>query len=80
MKNTEINKNKTLSDQQRLTKPIKREPSITANFKELLSFIFFLVFFFSMILFFISVNELGLMMLLGIAGIIVGLIALIKTA
>ena len=79
MKNTEILKNKTSIDGQRLTEPTKREPTITANFKSLLSLICFLVFFFSMIMFFISVNELGLMMLLSFSGIIIGLISLSKT-
>tara|TARA_R100001198_G_scaffold95599_1_gene82129 strand:+ start:333 stop:575 length:243 start_codon:yes stop_codon:yes gene_type:complete len=79
MKNTEILKNKTSTDGHRLTKPTKREPTITANFKSLLSLICFLVFFFSMIMFFISVNELGLMMLLSFSGIIIGLISLSKT-
>lgn len=79
MKNTEILKNKTSTDGHRLTEPTKREPTITANFKSLLSLICFLVFFFSMIMFFISVNELGLMMLLSFSGIIIGLISLSKT-
>ena len=79
MKNTEILKNKTSTDGHRLAKPTKREPTITANFKSLLSLICFLVFFFSMIMFFISVNELGLMMLLSFSGIIIGLISLSKT-
>tara|TARA_B100000965_G_C19454528_1_gene696853 strand:+ start:467 stop:709 length:243 start_codon:yes stop_codon:yes gene_type:complete len=79
MKNTEILKNKTSIDGQRLTEQTKREPTITANNKSLLSLICFLVFFFSMIMFFISVNELGLMMLLSFSGIIIGLISLSKT-
>ncbi len=79
MKNTEILKNKTSIDGHRLTEPTKRELTITANNKSLLSLICFLVFFFSMIMFFISVNELGLMMLLSFSGIIIGLISLSKT-
>lgn len=79
MKNTEILKNKTSTDGHRLTEPLKHEPTITGNFKSLLSLICFLVFFFSMIMFFISVNELGLMMLLSFSGIIIGLISLSKT-
>tara|TARA_R100001443_G_scaffold94289_1_gene100859 strand:+ start:55 stop:297 length:243 start_codon:yes stop_codon:yes gene_type:complete len=79
MKNTELLKNKTSIDGHRLTEQTKREPTITANFKSLLSLICFLVFFFSMIMFFISVNELGLMMLLSFSGIIIGLISLSKT-
>ena len=79
MKNTELLKNKTSIDGQRLTEQTKREPTITANNKSLLSLICFLVFFFSMIMFFISVNELGLMMLLSFSGIIIGLISLSKT-
>ena len=79
MKNTEILKNKTSIDGHRLTNQSKHEPTIATNFKSLLSLICFLVFFFSMILFFISVNELGLMMLLSFSGIIIGLISLSKT-
>ena len=76
---TEIKRNKSNTDQRTLRFETNSTTSTTPKNNELFSLIFFLVFFFSMVMFFISINDLGLMMLISIAGIVLGLIALTRT-
>lgn len=83
MKNTKIQqiKQKNSSIDQRTARfNQKREPSITGNFKQSLSVLSFFVFFFGMISFFITLNDLGTGLLISVISIIGGLLLLSRTA
>jgi len=75
----EIKRNKSNTDQRTLRFETNSTTSTAPKNNDLFSLIFFLVFFFSMVMFFISINDLGLMFLISIAGIVLGLIALTRT-
>ncbi len=83
MKNTKIQhiQQKNSSINQRTARlNQKREPSIKGNNKELLSILSFFIFFFGMISFFITLNDLGTELLISIISIIGGLLLLSRTA
>lgn len=83
MKNTEIQQTQQKNypiDQRTARFNQKREPSITGNNKELLSVLSFFVFFFGMIGFFITLNDLGTGLLISVISIIGGLLLLSRTA
>ena len=52
----------------------------STNYRELISMVFFLIFFLSMITLFISINDFGIMFFTSVFGIIAGLILLTRTA
>lgn len=83
MKNKEIQqiqqKNSSI-DQRTAQFNQKREPSIKGNNKELISVLSFFIFFFGMISFFITLNDLSIGLLISVISIIGGLLLLSRTA
>lgn len=83
MKNKEIQqiqqKNSSI-DQRTARFNQKREPSIKGNNKELISVLSFFIFFFGMISFFITLNDLSIGLLISVISIIGGLLLLSRTA